>query len=65
MAKNNFKYVVIGHVTAIVALAVFLFLMRPKDDKFISELMIAILVISLIAQLLMYKKKPGAFDKKS
>ncbi len=65
MAKKNFKWLVIGHIIAIVALVVFLFLMRPKDDRFMSEVMIAVLVLSLITQWLMYKKRPAAFDSKT
>ena len=62
MAKKNFKYLIAGHVIAIVVFGILLFF---TADKSVLKLMIILVVVSLIVQLLVYSVKPGFFNDKT
>ena len=62
MAKKNFKYLIAGHVIAIVLFGILLFF---TAGRIALILMMALVVVSLMVQLLVYKVKPGFFSDKT
>lgn len=62
MEKKNAKYLIAGHVIAIVLFGILLFF---SADKTALLLMMSLVIISLIVQLLVYKVKPGFFGDKT
>lgn len=62
MPKKNFKYLIAGHIIAIVLFGILLFL---TADKSVLLLMMVLVVVSLMVQLLVYKVKPGFFSDKT
>ena len=62
MARKNFKYLVRGHVAAIVVFGILFFV---TADKAILLTMIAFVFASLLMQFFIYRKKPGFFNDKT
>jgi hypothetical protein len=62
MANKNFKYLVGGHIVAIIVFGILSFI---TADKKILLTMLAVVLVSLITQFSIYKKRPEFFDNKT
>ena len=63
MAKTNFKYLVIAHLTGMALSGIAMFFMAAGDRWIITGVM-ALLSVSLIVQFLIYRVRPGWFKDK-
>ena len=61
--KKNFKYLVTGHLIALLIFGILLFF-TSGDTRTAVGCMIGLLIVSLVTQFSMYKAKPAAFDDK-